>query len=396
MLSMKFSFCDLNAQYQVLKKEIDSSIQKVLDDGLFVNGPEVQSLEEQLSLYTGAKFTVTCGSGTDALLLVLIAKGIKPGDAVIVPTFSFVATAEAVVLAGGVPIFVDVLPHNFTLDPKEIEKGIHVAKKKGLKPRAIIPVDLFGHPAQHQEIQEIAEEYGLWVLDDAAQSFGAMYQGRRIGKEGLATATSFYPAKPLGCYGDGGAIFTDDETLALSLKSIRSHGYDLVDRYEHLRIGTNSRLDTIQAAILLQKLKVLDHELGRRALIALRYTDSLKDVVSTPTVSRDCRSSWAQYTILCQNEQLDRLVSIFQKQGIPFSRFYPKPIHKQAAYKNYPTGDKNLPVSEELSQTVISLPIHAYMSIESQQAVIEGVLESALYCSEKRLINREMCMLSAH
>jgi dTDP-4-amino-4,6-dideoxygalactose transaminase len=372
---MKFPFVDLKTQYQKIKSEVESSISSVLEHGLYINGPEVIELERKLSEYTQAKHTITCGNGTDALVLVLMALGIKKGDAVFVPSFTFVATAEAVVLAGGIPFFVDVDPYKFCMDPTSLIKAVHKARQLGYAPIAVIPVDLFGHPAPYDQIQRVAYEQRLWVVDDAAQAFGASYKGRKIGREGIATTTSFYPAKPLGCYGDGGAIFTDDDQLANTLRSLRDHGNNLLDRYEHHRVGMNSRLDSIQAAILLEKLKIFDLELEKRALVAQRYSRALNTSVITPRVSEDSSTSWAQYTIQAQPEAIEKIMSVFEKENIPFSRFYSKPVHVQHVYCDFPRVSEHLETTEKLSQSVISLPMGPYLSKNHQDYLIDMILE---------------------
>src|SRR3954452_23904843 len=286
---------DLAAQRRRLGKSIDEAISRVLDHCQFINGPEVAQLEAALAAFTGAKHVVSCASGTDALLMVLMAKGLGPGDAVLCPSFTFCATGEAVALTGATPVFVDVDEATFNMDAGSLKRGIATARERGLKPVAVIPVDLFGQSADHDAIGEIAEAEGLFVLDDAAQGFGASYKGRRLGTFGLATATSFFPAKPLGCFGDGGAIFTDDADLAETLRSIRVHGQGS-DKYDNIRIGLTARLDTMQAAILIEKLKIFEDEIAARNTVAERYARGLSDVVAVPHVVAGCTSVWAQYT----------------------------------------------------------------------------------------------------
>ena len=290
------AFIDIVEQRHRLGKRIDDAVAGVLTHCQFINGPEVARLEADLAAFSGAKHVVACASGTDALLMVLMAKRIGPGDAVICPTFTFCATGEVVALLGATPVFVDVDEATFNIDPNSLKTGIAVAKKRGLKPKAIIPVDLFGQPADHDAIAAIAEAEGMFVLDDAAQGFGATYKGRRLGSFGLATATSFFPAKPLGCFGDGGAIFTDDAELAADLRSVRVHGQGS-DKYDNVRLGLTARLDTMQAAILIEKLKIFEDEIAARNKVAERYARGLGNVVSVPRLASGCTSVWAQYTI---------------------------------------------------------------------------------------------------
>src|SRR5436305_7103179 len=287
---------DLAAQRRRLGKSIDEAISRVLDHCQFINGPEVAQLEAALAAFTGAKHVVSCASGTDALLMVLMAKGVGRGDAVLCPSFTFCATGEAVALTGATPFLVDVDETTFNMDAYALRRVIATAKNLGLKPKAVIPVDLFGQSADHDSIGAVAGAEGLFVLDDAAQAFGASYKGRRLGTFGLATATSFFPAKPLGCFGDGGAIFTDDAGLAATLRSIRVHGQGS-DTYDNVRLGLTGRLDTMQAAILLQKLQIFEDEIARRNEVAQRYGRGLGNVVTVPGIASGCTSVWAQYTI---------------------------------------------------------------------------------------------------
>src|SRR5712671_1980847 len=289
-------FIDIAAQRRRLGKSVDEAVGRVLAHCLFINGPEVTQLEAALAAFSGAKHVVTCASGTDALLMVLMAKGVGRGDAVLCPSFTFCATGEVVALTGATPVFVDVDEATFNMDAASLKRGIATAKRSDLKPRAVIPVDLFGQSADHDAIAEIAQAEGLFVLDDAAQAFGASYKGRRLGTSGLATATSFFPAKPLGCFGDGGAIFTDDAGLAATLRSIRVHGQGS-DKYDNVRLGLTGRLDTIQAAILLEKLRIFEDEIAARNKVAERYARGLGNVVTVPRVAAGCTSIWAQYTI---------------------------------------------------------------------------------------------------
>ncbi len=367
------AFIDIGAQRRLLGSKIDDAVSRVLTHCQFINGPEVAQLEADLAAFCGAKHVVACASGTDALLMVLMAQGIGPGDAVICPSFTFCATGEVVALTGATPVFVDVDETTFNMDIASLKVGIATARKLGLKVKAIIPVDLFGQSADHDAIGKVAESEGLFVLDDAAQSFGATYKGRRLGTFGLATATSFFPAKPLGCFGDGGAIFTDDADLAERLRSVRVHGQGS-EKYDNIRIGLTARLDTMQAAILIEKLKIFEDEIAARNRVASRYFDGLRGIVSVPTVTEGNTSVWAQYTIrLPHGVKRDAFADALKAQGVPTAIYYPKSMHQQTAYKHYPVAEGGLPVSEKLSQDVISLPMHAYLEPTAQDRVIKAV-----------------------
>jgi dTDP-4-amino-4,6-dideoxygalactose transaminase len=366
-------FIDVAAQRLRLGKSIDAAVSRVLAHCQFINGPEVAQLEAALMAFSGAKHVVTCASGTDALLMVLMAKGVGRGDAVLCPSFTFCATGEAVALTGATPVFVDVDEETFNIDATSLESGIATARQRGLKPVAVIPVDLFGQSADHDAIAAVAAGEGLFVLDDAAQGFGASYKGRRLGTFGLATATSFFPAKPLGCFGDGGAIFTDDAELAQTLRSIRVHGQG-ADKYDNVRLGLTARLDTMQAAILIEKLKIFEDEIAARNQVAESYAHGLGNVVSVPRLAAGCTSVWAQYTIrLPKGTDRDGFAAALKAQGIPTAIYYPKSMHQQTAYRDFPTAVGGLPVSEQLSEDVISLPMHAYLDEPTQQRIIEAV-----------------------
>jgi dTDP-4-amino-4,6-dideoxygalactose transaminase len=366
-------FIDIVAQRRRLGKSIDDAVSRVLTHCQFINGPEVTQLEADLAAFSGAKHVVSCASGTDALLMVLMAKGVGRGDAVLCPSFTFCATGEVVVLTGATPVFVDVDDATFNMDAASLKRGIATAKRLGLKPRAVIPVDLFGQSADHDTIGAIAAAEGLFVLDDAAQSFGASYRGRRLGTSGLATATSFFPAKPLGCFGDGGAIFTDDAELAATLRSVRVHGQGS-DKYDNVRIGLTARLDTMQAAILIEKLKIFDDEIAARNRVAERYAQGLGNVVTIPRVASGCTSTWAQYTIrLPDGCDRDNFAAALKAQGIPTAIYYPKSMHQQTAYRDFPVADGGLPVCEKLSEDVISLPMHAYLDEPALERIIKAV-----------------------
>ncbi|MEW6451052.1 MAG: DegT/DnrJ/EryC1/StrS family aminotransferase [Pseudomonadota bacterium] len=373
--SAPIPFIDVGAQRRRLGTKIDDAIKRVTDSCLFINGPEVAQFENDLAAFCGAKYAVGCASGTDALLLVLMAKGIGPGDAVICPAFTFCATAEVVVLAGATPVFADVHPDTFNIDAASLKRAIETAKRKDLKPKAVIPVDLFGLPADWDAIMPIAKAENLFVLDDAAQSFGATYKGRKLGTIAHATATSFFPAKPLGCYGDGGAIVTDDAALVEVLKSLRVHGQG-ADKYDNIRIGLTSRLDTIQAAVLIEKLKIFPDEIVARDTVAKRYNEALNDVVIVPQVPDGLTSVWAQYTIRLKPGVRDKLAAALKERGVPTAIYYPKPLHRLEAYKTYPVVDNGIPVTDRLSEEVISLPMHSYLDAPTQDRIIEAVRDA--------------------
>jgi len=332
----------------------------------------VIALEKALSEFCGARHVISCGNGTIALELVLRAKGVKAGDAVLCPSFTFAATAEVVALVGATPVFVDVHGDTFNLDAASLESGLATAKKRGLNPVGVIPVDLFGHPADYRDIEPWCAANKLWILTDAAQSFGARYHDRKVGTIGLATTTSFFPAKPLGCYGDGGAIFTDDADLAAVIRSLRVHGQGS-DKYDNVLIGTNGRIDTIQAAILIEKLKIFPDELEQREIIARRYSEALKDVAEVPITAKGCTSAWAQYTIKVPAAKRDALAAVLRTQGIPTAIYYPKPLHQQTAYRNYPVAGNGLPVSDVIAHEVISLPMHPYLEPDVQDRIVAAV-----------------------
>ena len=362
-LAMKsIQFIDLKAQQALIRPQIDAAIKRVLDHGSYIMGPEVFELEKQLVKFCGVKHVISCANGTDALTLGLMAKNVGPGDAVFVPSFTFAATAEVVALVGATPVFIDSLEDTYNIDPKSLGLGIQTAKKIGLNPVGIIPVDLFGQPADYDAIQTIADDHNLWVLADGAQSFGASYKGRKVGNIGDIATTSFFPAKPLGCYGDGGAVFTNDDELAATIKSLRVHGQG-ADKYDNVRIGMNGRLDTLQAAILIEKLKIFPDELVARQQTADAYSAGLKDVVKVPYVMGGVTSSWAQYTMrLPKSISREKLTADLKELGIPTMIYYGKPLHLQAAYRAYPTaGCKELPVCEALSNEVLSLPMSGYV-----------------------------------
>ena len=369
-------FRDLKRQYQVLKPQMDAAMLEVAENCNFISGKQVTELEQQLAEYVGVKHCVTCGNGTDALTLVMMAWDIKAGDAVFVPTFTFFASAEVVAFEGATPVFVDVDERTFNVDPVKLEKAIEQVKNEGkLNPRAVIAVDLFGQPADYTKSEEICKKHGLLLLEDGAQGFGGKIGERTACSFGDAAATSFFPAKPLGCYGDGGAVFTNDDEMADYMRSIRVHGKSPADKYDNLRIGLNSRLDTIQAAVLKVKLQAFkDHELESVNRAAKLYDEYLGNVVKTPVVPEGLYSSWAQYTlILDSKEQRTHLQKELKEQGIPTMVYYPKPMHLQGAFADLGYKKGNFPVAESLCERVLSLPMHPYLNEEDIRFVANAV-----------------------
>jgi UDP-2-acetamido-2-deoxy-ribo-hexuluronate aminotransferase len=365
-------FIDLGAQQRRIAGRIESAIARVLAHGQYILGPEVRILEADLAQFCGAGEVVSCGNGTDALALVMMAKSLAPGQAVFCPSFTFAATAEAVAWLGATPVFVDVDAATFNIDATSLDIGIATAKQRGLHPVGVIAVDLFGQPADYDALERVCAAQGLWLLADAAQSFGAAYRGRKVGTFGCATTTSFYPAKPLGCYGDGGAIFTDDPELAAILRSLRVHGQG-ADKYDNVRIGMNGRLDTIQAAVLIEKLKIFADEVAARDAIAARYAAALADVAVVPHLSDGCTSVWAQYTIKVEPARRALLAERLRAEGIPTEVHYAKALHQQTGYRHYPIAGNGLPVSEALGRQVISLPMHAYLAPDVQDRIVDAV-----------------------
>ncbi|HEX2946639.1 MAG TPA: DegT/DnrJ/EryC1/StrS family aminotransferase [Clostridia bacterium] len=369
-------FRDLRAQYSRYKIEIDSAIQKVLDDSDFIGGKEVKILEERLAEYIGVKHCISCANGTDAMTLVMMAWDIKEGDAVFVPDFTFFSTGEVVAFRGAAPVFVDVDRETFNIDAGKLENAIkHVLQEGKLKPKAIIPVDLFGLPADHYEIEMIARKYGLRILEDGAQGFGGSIDGRMALSFGDAATTSFFPAKPLGCYGDGGAIFTNDDNLAYLLNSLRIHGKG-INKYDNIRVGLNSRLDTIQAAVLNVKLTAfINHELDDVNRIYEEYNKRLDGMVETPVIPEGFRSSFAQYTVkLKDRAQRDALQLKLKEQGIPSMIYYVKPMHRQEAFSWLEFNEKDFEVTGKLCDAVLSLPMHPYITMDDINKVVSGVM----------------------
>ena len=371
-------FRDLGAQYQALKNEIDEEIRKVLESSHFILGEPVQELEERLAEYAGRKHCIGVANGTEALQLSLMALDVGPGDAVFTSDFTYFASAGCAAIIGATPVLVDIDLETFNMSPEALEEQIRKVLREGkLKPKAIIPVDLFGLPANHPEIQRIAEKYGLRIVEDAAQGFGGQIGDRMACSFGELSATSFFPAKPLGCYGDGGAVFTDDDALDARLRSLRASGKSPTDKYDNREVGMNSRLDTLQAAILLPKLRAFqEYEVTDINRVADRYTQKLKDHVDTPLVPEGYRASWAQYTILLENrEQRDRVSREMKAKGIPTMVYYPRGLHQQEAFRNMKLSDSDYPNTLEATQRVLSLPIHPYLTIEDQDLVIRELLE---------------------
>jgi dTDP-4-amino-4,6-dideoxygalactose transaminase len=370
---MSIPFIDLQAQRKALGPLLDEAIQRVLERGDFIQGREVQEFEEALSLFTGAVHSLTCGNGTDALTLVGMAEGLGAGDAVFVPAFTFVATAEAFSVLGATPYLVDVDPITFNLSVESLKQGIAESKLAGLKPKMVVAVDLFGQPADYNSIKDVSEEHGLILVADAAQAFGASLYGKSVGTLADYTTLSFFPAKPLGCYGDGGAILTDMDGKAKLIRSLMQHGKG-GEKHDNVNIGLNSRLDTIQAAILLEKLKVFEDELSSRNEIAKRYSKSLEEFAETPSLIEGAISNWAQYTI--KLERRDEVHSKLKEVGVPTAVYYPKPLNQQNAYMHYPVVSSGVTVSEKLASKVLSLPMHAYMPEKTQQQIIEHVIDA--------------------
>ena len=370
-MASKVAFTGLPAQAARLRSQIDINIARVLDHGQFIMGPEVVQFERKLEAFCGAKHAIAVANGTDALQIALMAAKVGPGDAVYVPSFTYTATAEVILVLGARPVFVDVDPSTFNIDCADLARKIKATNRGTLTPKAIISVDLFGLPADSDALSMIATEHGLFLISDAAQSFGAQNSaGRNVGTLAPVTTTSFFPAKPLGCYGDGGAIFTDDDDLAKAMRSIRVHGQGSA-KYETVRVGMNSRLDTLQAAILLAKIDIFAEEIDDRNRLADRYSDALKDVVVVPLKPERTISAWAQYTLRVQNR--DIFQEVLSEAGVPTAIYYPLPMHLQPAYREFGCGLGSLPVSEQLSGEVISLPMNPYWTEDDLRRVVEAV-----------------------
>jgi len=364
MLNIKF--LDLQKQQLSIKKELDNNVKNVFDHSKFIMGPEVSQLERKLEEISQAKNCLTCSSGTDALILSMMALNIGKGDAVFCPSFTFPATAEAILIVGATPVFIDVSKNTFNLCYKDLIEKINTTKKGKLVPKSIIAVDLFGLPANYNKLKEIANEYKLSIISDAAQSFGASFQGKKVGTLGNITCTSFFPAKPLGCYGDGGAVFMEQTDIKEKIAGLRVHGKGK-EKYEIINVGLNSRLDTIQAAILLSKITIFDWENTERNRLAQIYNNEIKDFFKIPIVPNKTKSVWAQYTL--QIKKRDQAVNFLKENGIPTMVYYPVPMHLQPAYKKF--SKERLPKSETIAKQVFSIPIHAYLSETEQNFIIE-------------------------
>jgi dTDP-4-amino-4,6-dideoxygalactose transaminase len=366
-------FIDLVAQQKLIRPELEAAILRVLDHGQYIMGPEVEIFENCLKDFSGAAHALTCANGTDALTIVLTAWGVGPGDAVFVPSFTYVASAEAPAQLGAIPFFVDVCEDSFNMDPMSFKQAIIDCRKMGLNPSTVIAVDLFGQPADVDSILEVARNEQIKVLIDGAQSFGATFNGRRVGSMGDATTTSFFPAKPLGCYGDGGAIFTENSEDAEIINSLRMHGKG-TQKYDNVRVGLNSRLDTLQAAILIQKIKVFDSELQSRNNVASRYSAYLSDYCKVPAIADNATSAWAQYTLNIKDR--DSLQRALKSKGIPTVVYYPITLDNQLGYQHYPVVSSGVRVSHALSRRVLSLPMHPYLDHDTQNNIIENIIKN--------------------
>jgi dTDP-4-amino-4,6-dideoxygalactose transaminase len=367
---MSVPLVDLRAQRKRLGERVDNALLRVADDANFIMGSEVAEFERLLAAFCRARHAIACGNGTDALILAMMAKEIGPGDAVLCPTFTFAATAEAVALQRATPIFVDVREDTFNIDPDSLIAAVETARKLSLRPKGIIAVDLFGYPADYDSLEDIARQHALWIVSDAAQSCGARYRGRTVGQLAELTTTSFFPSKPLGCYGDGGAILTDNDELAKCIDSLRIHGKGS-DKYDNVRVGLNSRLDAIQAAILKEKLAIFPDELAARERVARRYSDELGDVVRTPHMSNDVSSAWAAYTVVLDRCDRDDVAAGLKEAGIATAIYYPLPLHQQTAYRDFPRANGGgLAQAERLAKSVLSLPMHPYLDTATQDRII--------------------------
>jgi len=367
-------FIDLKSQQKLIREKIGENIDKVLDHGRYVMGPEIGELEEKLAKYCGVKHGVGVASGTDALLISLMAYDVGPGDAIFTTPFTFIATAEVIRLLGATPVFTDIDSDTFNIDCNRLESDIErVLKEKNLKPKGIIPVDLFGQPADYDEIESIAKKYGMFVMEDAAQSFGADYKDKKACSLGDIAATSFFPAKPLGAYGDGGMVFTNSDEIFEKVVSIRIHGKGS-DKYDNIRVGVNGRLDTIQAAILLAKFNIFDEEVKKRQKVADNYNRLLEGVVKTPVVKDDRTSAWAQYAMIHQKR--DKIIEKLREENIPIAIYYPIPLHLQKAFFSlgYKKGD--FPVSEKCADEIFSIPFHPYLKTEDQEKIADTIKEA--------------------
>jgi dTDP-4-amino-4,6-dideoxygalactose transaminase len=375
MTTKPIRFIDLATQQAQIKAKIEAAIARVLAHGAYVMGPEVAQFEKDLSAFCGAKHSIGCANGTDALTLCLLARGVRPGMAVFCPSFTFAATAGAIALRGATPYFVDIHEDTFNLDPASLKLAIAQARKDGLQLAGVIAVDLFGQPADYSAIEPIVAEAGMWLLCDAAQGFGGTYRGRKIGTIGEMTTTSFFPAKPLGCYGDGGAVFVEDDETAAVIRSLIVHGQG-TDKYDNVRVGMTGRLDTLQAAVLIEKLAIFSGEIDARNRVARVYNDGLRDVAIVPEVLDGCVSTWAQYTLRAPGKERGAVLSFLKEKGVPTAVYYPKPLHRQTAYRHFPVAGNGLPVSDRVAADVFSLPMHPYLPPDEQAYIIEAVREA--------------------
>ena len=370
------SFIDLAAQQQRIRSDIDARIAKVLDHGQYIMGPEVAELEAELASYAKAKHVISCSSGTDALILALIAFGLRPGQGVIVPSFTFAASAEAIAVLGAIPVFAEIDGRSFNLDADRLDSALSAAHAQQIDIVGIMAVGLFGQPANITALSDYAQAHNLWMLDDAAQSFGGRWQNRPSGSLADITATSFFPAKPLGCYGDGGAVFTDDDEMAERARSARIHGQGS-DKYENIQIGMTARLDTVQAAILLAKMAIFDEELQLRNKVADRYEQLLSEHVTTPFIAADAYSSWAQYVIILpEASSRADIQTRLSADGIPSAIYYPRPMHTQPPYKRYPVSEGGLAITEYMADHVLALPMHPYLDETVQRNVTDGLISA--------------------
>jgi dTDP-4-amino-4,6-dideoxygalactose transaminase len=365
----KIAFIDLQAQRARIGPAMDEAILKVVHSGAYVLGPEVRQLEQELAAFCGGRNPQACANGTDAIALCLMALGIRPGDAVICPSFTFAATAEVVAWLGATPVFADIDETSYNIDPNGLQSALDKAASLGLKTRAVIAVDLFGQPADYDAIEAFCAAHALVLIADSAQGFGGHYKGRIAGSIGDFATTSFFPAKPLGCYGDGGAVFSKSDEHAAIIRSLHMHGQG-ADRYEYARVGVNSRLDTVQAAVLLQKLAIFEDEIRLRQLVAKAYDAGLSDVVVTPKVAENCMSTWAQYTVRVPAASRQGFIEALKEQGVPTAIYYPHPLHRQPAYARFPAAGNGLPVTDRVSAEVVALPMHPYLDTETQAWII--------------------------
>jgi len=369
-------FIDLKAQQERIRDDVDQRIAAVLNHGAYIMGPEVTELETELGKWAQTKHVISCSSGTDALILALLGKKLRPGQGVICPSFTFAATAESLAVLGASPVFADVDPHSFNLDPRNLSAALQAGTDAGIDVVGIMPVGLFGMPADMRAIRDFAQKKGLWIIDDAAQSFGAHYQDIPVGKLADVTCTSFFPAKPLGCYGDGGALFTDDDEVADIARSCRVHGMGET-KYHNDRIGMTARLDTIQAAVLLSKLSIFKDELALRQAVADQYQDRLAEHVITPRLSQDATSSWAQYTIkLPQHIERHKVQDYLLSQNVPTMVYYPIPMHKQKPYQRYPVANQELAITDTLCDIVLALPMHPYLQEEQIESICSALISA--------------------